>query len=108
MRFDNPVPPHTLHRHTRELKVDYYINPADVQHYTPHKFSQLDKTAEVAYVRHLRVGCQEETEERSRLINEAQGWFSLDADKMQQAKDMEMRNCKRLDELGMGMAQQRY
>ncbi|KAH8821208.1 hypothetical protein F5884DRAFT_766938 [Xylogone sp. PMI_703] len=108
MRFDSPVPPHTHHRHTRHLKVDYYIDPAEVEHLSPSKLSQLDKTAEAAYVRHLRLGCHEETDERTRLINEAQGWFTLDADKMQQAKDMEMKSCKRLDELGLGMTQQRY
>ncbi|PSS27162.1 hypothetical protein M430DRAFT_37968 [Amorphotheca resinae ATCC 22711] len=101
MRFDGPVPPHTLHRLTNRLKVDYYINPVDVDQYTPHKFSQLDKKAEVTYVQQLKAGCEQELDARQRLLNEAQGWFIQDTSKMDRARNMEMRNCKKLDEMGM-------
>jgi DnaJ family protein B protein 12 len=101
MRFDGPVAPHTLHRLTARMKVDYYLNPVDVEHYTPHKFSQLDKKAEVNYVQQLRIGCEQELEARQRLINEAQGWFVQDVEKIQRARDMEMKSCKALDSLGM-------
>jgi DnaJ family protein B protein 12 len=101
MRFDGPVAPHTLHRLTNRLKVDYYINPVDVDQYTPHKFSQLDKKAEVTYVQQLKAGCEQELDARQRLLNEAQGWFIQDTSKMDRARNMEMRNCKKLDEMGM-------
>lgn len=101
MRFDGPVPPHTLHRLTTRMKVDYYLNPVDVEQYTPHKFSQLDKQAEVNYIKQLRLGCDQELEARQQLINEAQGWFYQDMDKIQRAREMEMRSCRRLDDLGM-------
>ena len=101
MRFDAPVPPHTLHRLTSRMKVNYYLNPIDVEHYTSTKFSQLDKKAEVNYVQQLRLGCEQELDARQRLMNEAQGWFMQDTEKMQRARDMEMTNCKMLDSLGM-------
>jgi DnaJ family protein B protein 12 len=102
MRFDRPVAPYTMHRLTTRLKVDYYLNPADVEQYTPHKFSQLDRQAEVSFVKQLNLGCEQELDARQRLINEAQGWFMQDAEKMQQARNMEMKSCKRLDSMGVG------
>jgi DnaJ family protein B protein 12 len=102
MRFDGPVAPHTEHRLTNRLKVDYYVNPAEVAQYNPHKLSQLDKKAEASYIQQLNIGCQEELDMQQRLVNEAQGWFIQDADKMQQARMMKMKNCDRLESLGKG------
>jgi DnaJ family protein B protein 12 len=102
MRFDARVAPYTLHRLTNRYKVDYYINPVDVEHYTPHKFSQLDDLAESRYIQQLNLGCDEELDRRQRLVNEAQGWIYQDTEKMQRAGDMEMRSCKRLESMGKG------
>lgn len=99
MRFDGPVPPHTLHRVTPTLKVDYYINPVDVDQFTPNKFYKLDKAAESNFVRQLKTGCEQEQETRQRMMNEAQGWFMPDAVKMSQARNMVMKNCRKLEEL---------
>lgn len=101
MRFDGPVPPHTMHRLTPRLKVDYFLNPVDVDQYTPHKFSQLDNRAETNYVQQLDVGCEHEKDMRQRLINEAQGWFMPDQVKLTKAKNMVMKDCRRLEELGV-------
>jgi len=106
MRFDGPVSPHTMHRLTATYKVDYYINPSDVDEYTPHKFSQLDKKAEVTFVQQLHIGCEQELDAKQRLINEAQGWFMQDVEKMNRARTMELKNCKQLET--MGLAQGRY
>lgn len=101
MSFDNPVAPYTLHRLTPRLKVDYYLNPADVVKYTPQKFSKLDESAEVKYIQHLNIRCEHELDARQRLYNDAQGWFSQDVEKLQQANAMEMKSCKRLDSMGV-------
>lgn len=101
MRFDGPVAPHTMHRLTTRLKVDYYLNPLEVDQYTPHKFSQLDKRAEVSYVQQLRYGCEQEQEHQQRLVNEAQGWFVQDVEKMNRARNLEMRSCKKLDSMNL-------
>jgi DnaJ family protein B protein 12 len=101
MQFDSPVPPHTMHRLTPRLKVDYYINPVEVADYTPRKFSQLDQKAEIKFVQLLRVGCEEEQDIRNRLMNDAQGWFFQDAGKMQRAREMEMKSCRRLESMGV-------
>ena len=90
-----------MHRLTPRLKVDYFLNPVDVDQYTPHKFSQLDNRAEANYVQQLDVGCEHEKDMRQRLINEAQGWFMPDQIKLTKAKNMVMKDCRRLEELGL-------
>jgi DnaJ family protein B protein 12 len=101
MRFDGPVAPHTMHRLTTRLKVDYYLNPSEVDQYTPHKFSQLDKRAEVNYVQQLRYACEQEQEYQQRLVEESRGWFVQDVEKMNRARNLEMKNCKKLDSMNM-------
>merc|ERR1712000_710667 len=69
MRFDSAVPPHTMHRHTRKWKVDYYLNPTEVENYTPSQFSKLDQSAEINFVQRLNVDCQQEEAARQDLVN---------------------------------------
>ncbi|KAH7356719.1 hypothetical protein BKA65DRAFT_450478 [Rhexocercosporidium sp. MPI-PUGE-AT-0058] len=101
MRFDSAVPPHTLHRHTRKWKVDYYLNPSEVEGYTPSQFSKLDQSAEINFVQRLNLECQQEEAARQDLVNQAQGWFYQDGEKMAQARKMEMKSCRRLDSMGV-------
>ena len=50
----------------------------------------------------LRQECDVETAQRQRLEQEAQGLFWQDAVKMERARRMEMRSCRRLRELSGG------
>ena len=100
-RFDSPVPPHTMHRTTSRLKVDYFYNPNEVVDYTARKMNQLDQRAEIDYVAQLRYGCELETQGRDRMMQEAQGWFFQDVDRMREARSLELRSCRRLNELGV-------
>lgn len=101
-RFDTPQPPHTLHRTTPRLKLDYFLNPNDVVDWSNRKLSQLDQKAEISYLGRLRSECDAELEKRQRLIHEAHGWFFQDADKLRQASQMDLSSCRRLDELRSG------
>lgn len=101
MRFDGAVPPHTLHRRTAQMKVDYYLNPVDVDQYTPHKFSQLDHRAETNYVQQLDIGCEQEKDIKQRMMNDAQGWFMPDQVKINKARSLPMKDCRKLEELGL-------
>ncbi|CZR59599.1 related to HLJ1 protein [Phialocephala subalpina] len=102
MRFDTAVPPHTLHRHTKRMNVDYFINPTEVENYSASQFSKLDQRAEINFIQRLNVECQQEEIAKQDLVNEATGWFYQDAEKMQQARTMEMKSCRRLDSMGVG------
>ncbi|KAH8697185.1 hypothetical protein BGW36DRAFT_358988 [Talaromyces proteolyticus] len=99
VRFDGPVSPHTMHRTTPKLKVDYYINPHDVDDFSNRKFNQLDSRVELEFVNKLRWECDDEVQERERRIQEAQGWFFPDVEKMKEARAMELKACRRLDNL---------
>ncbi|PGH03800.1 hypothetical protein AJ79_07276 [Helicocarpus griseus UAMH5409] len=99
LRFDNPVPPHTMHRTTPKLKLDYYINPAEVEDFSARKFYQLDQKVEVDYVSKLRYDCESEVQARERMIQDAQGWFFPDVEKLKEARSLELRSCKKLHSL---------
>ncbi|MCJ1357529.1 MAG: hypothetical protein MMC33_007525 [Icmadophila ericetorum] len=98
-RFGSPQPPHTLHRTTPRFKVDYYLNPNEVADYTNRKFTQLDQKAEVNYVSTLQYECEIETMQQNRMMQDAQGWLFQDVEKMNQARNLDMRSCRRLDQL---------
>ncbi|PYH77212.1 J domain-containing protein [Aspergillus brunneoviolaceus CBS 621.78] len=98
-RFDAAVSPHTLHRTTPKLNIDYFVNPRDVDDYSARKFRQLDQRVEVDYVTKLRYECDSEIHTRDRMIQDAQGWFFPDVEKIKEARSMELKSCKRLDSL---------
>lgn len=98
-RFESAQPPHTMHRMTPNYKVNYYVNPRDVDDYSRSKWHQLDKKVEVNYVQKLRYECDAEIQSRNRMVQEAQGWFFQDVDKMNAARQLKMTSCRRLDEL---------
>ncbi|KAF1987866.1 DUF1977-domain-containing protein [Aulographum hederae CBS 113979] len=99
MRFDASTPPHTQYRVSQSLKVPYWVNPSDVEGYNRPKWRETDRLAETRYINKLNVECDMEQQTRSRLVQDAQGWFFQDTEKMEQAKKMEMRSCRKLNEL---------
>ena len=99
MRFDRPIPPHTMHRTTPNYKIDYYLNPTEVDSYSARKLSSLDKQAEVDYISNLRQNCEYETRIRDDEIRSAQGIFWSDEDRLQRAMRMELPGCRRLEDL---------
>lgn len=99
-----PGPPNTMHRTSHRLKVNYYLNPDDVVEYSPRKLNDLDKKAETQYVTQLQYECQIETRTRNRMMEEAQGWFFQDVDKMNEARHFDMRSCRQLDSFGFARA----
>jgi DnaJ homolog subfamily B member 12 len=103
IRLTGPKAPFTLHRQTPKLKVDYYVNPADVAEYKDYNFKKLDDIAEVTRVQQLRAECNEEQKTRQRIVDAAQGWLFQDEGLMQQARKMEMRSCQKLQDMKISM-----
>ncbi|KAI0517263.1 DUF1977-domain-containing protein [Xylaria bambusicola] len=101
MVFDSPLPPQTYHRQTPKLRVDYFVDPNDIAGWETGRLRQLDKEAELGFVRVLRRRCETEIRTKQDLVDKAQGWFFPDPDKMKIARDFEMPSCKRLDSIGM-------
>lgn len=95
-----PVPPHTQQHISSRLKLPYWVDPREVEDYSARKWRDLDKVAEVKYVSNLNVECEVEQNKRNRIINEATGFFWTDQVRLDEARNMDMRSCKRLNELG--------
>jgi DnaJ family protein B protein 12 len=98
-RFDAAVPPHTMQRTTPKYSINYFVNPRDVEDYSAKKLRQLDTKVEVDYITKLRYECESEVHARDRMMQEAQGWFFPDVEKMKEARSMELKSCRRLDSL---------
>ena len=101
-RFESPEPPYTMQRTSPRLKVDYFVNPKDVIEMTGKKLGELDKRVENNYIQNLQYECQLETRQRTRMMEDAQGWFFPDENKMRAARKLEMRSCRKLEEFSRG------
>lgn len=77
------------------------MNPADVEDYNTRKWRKLDEAVETKYVHQINLKCEYEHQQQVRMVQEAQGWFYPDTQKMLVARKMKMPNCERLKELGI-------
>ncbi|EHK50959.1 hypothetical protein TRIATDRAFT_158381 [Trichoderma atroviride IMI 206040] len=101
MVFDTPQAPYTEGRTTPNLNIKYFVVPADVASYSKSKLSQLDRTAEINLVRHLRNECENELLYKRQLRENAMGWFYQDPEKMAVADAYKMPSCDRLEKMGV-------
>ncbi|RAO64126.1 uncharacterized protein BHQ10_000138 [Talaromyces amestolkiae] len=106
-RFD-AVSPHTMQRTTPELKLNYYLNPQDVDDFSARKFKNLDIQVENDFVNNLHYECEMEVQERERRMQAAQGWLFPDVEKMKEARAMELKSCRRYDDVKMKLKRRRY
>lgn len=101
-RFESPEPPYTMQRTSPRLKVNYFVNPKDVLEMTGKKLGELDKRVENNYIQNLQYECQLENRQRTRMMEDAQGWFFPDENKMRAARNLEMRSCRKFEEYSRG------
>ena len=94
-------PPYTMLRTTPRYKFSYYINPEEVVDFTNRQFYKLDERVANHRISTLQYECQGEIQGRNRMLQEAQGWFFPDTEKMNQARRLELRSCKKLQKLGV-------
>lgn len=99
MAFEQAIPPYTMARKMPNVKVNYYVNPNDVRHYSASKLYNLDQKAELIFVQQLQQQCEREMTEKRRLIEEAQGWFRTDQEKLAKAERFETPACIRIKNL---------
>jgi DnaJ family protein B protein 12 len=77
------------------------VNPVEVEDYTTRKWKKLDEAVETRYIHAVNTNCEQEHMQQRRMVDEAQGWFYPDLQKMNEARNMPMPNCRRLQELGI-------
>lgn len=97
--FEHQVP-YTSPRYTPTHKIPYWVNPKQAEGVSTQNMAQLDKKAEVAYIRNLRDNCDYEYQDRERRMNDAYGFFSVDKKAYNAAKNMRMHNCESLKQYG--------
>ncbi|KAF2491054.1 DUF1977-domain-containing protein [Lophium mytilinum] len=100
VRFEGANPPQTYERTSYRMKVPYWVNPEEVSDYSAKKWKELDKTVEIKFVHQLNILCEREKDTRDRLVQDAQGWFFPDEEKLAKARKYDMKSCRRLRELG--------
>ncbi|RMZ77527.1 hypothetical protein DV737_g4315, partial [Chaetothyriales sp. CBS 132003] len=88
-----------VHRMGGQYKIDYFINPAEVDGWKASKLHGLDQRAEVDYVSNLRYQCEVESQRKRQEIQDATGFFFTDEERLRRARAMAMPGCRRLDEL---------
>jgi hypothetical protein len=86
-------------RTTPRLNLNYFVNPLEVEDFSARKFRQLDQRVELDHIAKVQYDCESEVQMRERKIQDAQGWFFPDIEKMKEARAMELKNCRRLEHL---------
>jgi len=99
----DPQPPYTQMRVTPEHKIPFYVNPKDLEGLAMRDVTNLGKRAEAAIVNTFSAGCSREELMKQQMLQEAQGFFFTDQDKLKRAREMSMPNCRKLQELGVPM-----
>lgn len=97
-----------MQRTTPELKLNYYINPQDVDDFSARKFKNLDIRVENEFVNKLQNECEMEVQERDRRMQAAQGWLFPDVEKMKEARAMELKSCRRLEDVNGKLRRRRF
>ncbi|OAK99731.1 DUF1977-domain-containing protein [Phaeosphaeriaceae sp. SRC1lsM3a] len=103
MVFEQPRHPQTKERISSRLKIHYFVDPREVHDYNPKKWRSLDAEAENQYVHGLNVRCQNEQMQQRRMMEDAQGWFYIDQEAMDRARNLDMKNCAKLQKLQRGL-----
>ena len=100
--YDTSAPPHTMKRVSLPRKLyTYYVDPNEVPEYRSKDWDAFDRKVESKYVQQLQFECTREQQVQNRMIQEAQGFFFQDAEKMKQARKMEKKSCSRLRSHGI-------
>lgn len=99
-RFDSPLEPHTLHRVSAKLKVDYWTNPKETGDYSTKSWRDLDSHIEGKYLQKLGIECDWERHLKQRAFQDAQGLWSRDQIEWQRADAMTTPACDKLSGWG--------
>lgn len=99
-----PTTKYNVHRNTPVNKIDYYITETTLKDFqgranAEKELNGLDKFVEKVYIHQLKDACQAEKIQQQRIIDNAQGLFFNDWDAIKRAENMNLKNCKRLEEL---------
>lgn len=92
---------HSVQRRTPNFKIPFYVGDSFADDKLTSKLRNFDSKVESVYVQDRRARCSREQVRKNDLMEEAQGWFYTDHQKMRQAEAMPMPNCQELRNLGI-------
>jgi DnaJ family protein B protein 12 len=94
-----PQSPYTKQVKTQHHKIPFFVNPTEYTELTKAQKTKLDQRVIQSTVNELGYQCQQEKNQQERIIDDAQGWFSIDYDQISKAKKMKLAACDRIKEL---------
>lgn len=95
--YETSTAPHSMKRVSKPRGLyTYYVDPNEVPDYTQKNWHEFDKQVEIKYIGQLQYECQREQQVQNRMIQEAQGFFFQDTEKMNQARKLEKKSCNKL------------
>lgn len=95
----NAQSPYTKQIKTSSHKIPFWVNPDEYNDLTRSQKHRLDQDVVQSTVNELAFKCQQEKNEQRQVVDDAQGWFSVDQDKIKKARNMKLKSCERLQEL---------
>ena len=105
--YDSPDPPHSMKRTSKPRALyTYYVDPNEVPDYRSKDWLELDKQVEIKYINQLQFECSREQQVQNKMVQDAQGFFFPDKDKLAKAKRFEKKSCDKLR--GHGIAREYY
>ncbi|KAK6205273.1 uncharacterized protein RJT21DRAFT_14586 [Scheffersomyces amazonensis] len=92
---------YNLQRVTPRYKIPFYVtqNFDTNKKLSDKQIRNFDSKVESVYIQHKRTNCAREQTIKNEMIEDAQGWFSTDYEKLKEAEDLPMPNCKALRDL---------
>ncbi|KAK6464342.1 hypothetical protein DFJ63DRAFT_311640 [Scheffersomyces coipomensis] len=92
-----------VQRQTPRYNIPYYVsnNFDTTKKLSDKQLKNFDSKVENIYVQDKRSRCSREQIYKNEMIEEAQGWFSTDFEKLKQAESLPMPNCQALRDLNL-------
>ncbi|KAI5784616.1 hypothetical protein EDC01DRAFT_631928 [Geopyxis carbonaria] len=97
----NMKPPYTSLQHTPDYKIPFWVNPIEVEGMSRRDKAAMDKAVQTKIIRNWTYGCRLEQQQRQQEIEESQGIFFTDHERLDRAKRMPMPSCRKLEDTGI-------
>ncbi|RLV89906.1 putative J domain-containing protein [Spathaspora sp. JA1] len=95
---------YSIQRTTPRFNIPFYVNKKFSEKYagkTPRQLKNFDYKIENVYIQDKRSKCSREQIHKNEMIEDAQGWFFTDTEKLTKAENMPMPNCEILRGLNL-------
>lgn len=96
-----PRPGLDTQRVTPKYKIPYFVNGKHAEALSNSKLRTLDRRAENEYISDARLQCSREYQAQQRAMRDAQGFFRVDKERYERAKNTPLPHCDILDRLGL-------